>query len=302
MISFFKFWFVCYFFVTKVKEQEREIRILILGLDNAGKTTIVKRLCGQPIDEIEPTLGFQIHTLSYNSRSRNRNTAAAAAAAATTTTNDGENDDSNTPWKEGESTNTKPSNEKNNDDDNQQGNNVLTSTGSVSTSTPSTVASYLDSTYQLNLWDIGGQSSIRAYWRNYFETTDGLIWVVDSSDMTRLPLVQQELQTVLRQERLAGATLLIFANKQDVSGSLSSDEIAKELELIITSQSASHMEGINDINEEDDTGKEKDDDIKTNVSTRHWAIIPCSAVTGEGLEKGIDWLVEDIGNRIFMML
>eukprot|EP01050_Picozoa_sp_SAG11_P005926 SAG11_NODE_438_length_9463_cov_47.214957_6_plen_339_part_00 len=27
--------------------------------------------------------------------------------------------------------------------------------------------------------DVGGQQTIRAYWRNYFETTEGLIWVVD---------------------------------------------------------------------------------------------------------------------------
>ncbi len=34
----------------------------------------------------------------------------------------------------------------------------------------------------LNVWDVGGQQTIRAYWRNYFESTDGLIWVVDSAD------------------------------------------------------------------------------------------------------------------------
>ena len=31
--------------------------------------------------------------------------------------------------------------------------------------------------YILNLWDVGGQKSIRTYWRNYFELTDGIIWV-----------------------------------------------------------------------------------------------------------------------------
>lgn len=25
--------------------------------------------------------------------------------------------------------------------------------------------------------DVGGQKTIRAYWRNYFEQTDGIIWV-----------------------------------------------------------------------------------------------------------------------------
>ena len=35
--------------------------------------------------------------------------------------------------------------------------------------------------------------------------------------------------------------------------------------------------------------------------SRHWGIIPCSAVTGEGLLDGVDWLVYDIASRIFMM-
>jgi ADP-ribosylation factor-like protein 2 len=29
--------------------------------------------------------------------------------------------------------------------------------------------------------------------------------------------------------------------------------------------------------------------------------VACSAVTGEGLVDGIDWVVQDIASRIFMM-
>ncbi len=73
------------------------------GLDNAGKTTVVKKFNGEDIAHIEPTLGFDIKTLEYNG-------------------------------------------------------------------------------FFLNIWDVGGQQTIRTYWRNYFESTDGLIWVVDSAD------------------------------------------------------------------------------------------------------------------------
>lgn len=31
--------------------------------------------------------------------------------------------------------------------------------------------------YKLNVWDVGGQKTLRSYWRNYFESTDGLVWV-----------------------------------------------------------------------------------------------------------------------------
>jgi len=43
--------------LKKIKQKERELRILILGLDNAGKTTIMKRISGEDIHEISPT-GF----------------------------------------------------------------------------------------------------------------------------------------------------------------------------------------------------------------------------------------------------
>jgi ADP-ribosylation factor-like protein 2 len=171
-------------------------------LDNAGKTTIVKTLCGLSIDHIEPTLGFQIHSLDYSS--------------STDTT--------------------------------------------ISTDTPS---------FSINLWDIGGQSSIRAYWRNYFEQTDGVIWVVDSVDKSRLSLVKEEFQLILQQEKLVGATLLVLANKQDVQGALTTDQIAEALQL---------------------------DQIHHD---RHWSIQACSAVTKEGLLQGMDWIVQDIGDRIY---
>lgn len=35
------------------------------GLDNAGKTTIVKRLNGEDITTISPTLGFNIKTMQF---------------------------------------------------------------------------------------------------------------------------------------------------------------------------------------------------------------------------------------------
>ncbi len=79
--------------------------------------------------------------------------------------------------------------------------------------------------FSLNIWDVGGQKSLRSYWRNYFETTDGLIWVVDSADRRRLDDCRKELHQLLQEERLLGATLLVFANKQDLPGALSAEEI-----------------------------------------------------------------------------
>jgi len=29
--------------------------------------------------------------------------------------------------------------------------------------------------------------------------------------------------------------------------------------------------------------------------------MPCSALTGEGLNKGLEWILDDINSRIFML-
>ena len=62
--------------------------------------------------------------------------------------------------------------------------------------------------YMLNLWDVGGQKSIRAYWRNYFEQTDGVIWVVDSVDRWRLEECKNQLRELLIQEVCLKCTYL----------------------------------------------------------------------------------------------
>ena len=120
----------------------------------------------------------------------------------------------------------------------------------------------------LDVWDVGGQETIRAYWRNYFEETDGLVWVVDSADRQRLELCAQTLRQVLREERLLGASLVILANKQDLGGCSVS-----EIESIIK---------------------------PSELGARHWAILPCSAVTGQGVKQAMELLVNDIAERVFI--
>ncbi|KYQ89077.1 ARF-like protein [Tieghemostelium lacteum] len=177
--------------LKKLKQKEKELRLLILGLDNAGKTTILKKFNDEDITTISPTLGFNIQTLTYAG-------------------------------------------------------------------------------YKLNIWDIGGQKALRSYWRNYYEENDAVIWVIDSSDIRRIEDCKLELKKLLEEEKLAGASFLIFANKQDLDGSLTTDEISKNLDL-------------------------------ESLSTHHWTIKGCSAVTGKGLEEGIEWVVNDIISRCFIL-
>ena len=36
------------------------------------------------------------------------------------------------------------------------------------------------------------------------------------------------------------------------------------------------------------------------IKTHRWNILQCSAITGENLEKGLDWVVEDAKARLFL--
>ncbi len=75
------------------------------------------------------------------------------------------------------------------------------------------------------MWDIGGQKAIRPYWKNYYENTDGLVYVVDSSDSERLKECTEELQSLLIEENLMKVPLLVFANKQDLTFALDAEEV-----------------------------------------------------------------------------
>jgi len=58
------------------------------------------------------------------------------------------------------------------------------------------------------LGDVGGQRTLRPYWRNYFEQTDALVWVVDSGDRARMQDCKQELHSLLTEDVSTHAVLL----------------------------------------------------------------------------------------------
>lgn len=115
----------------------------------------------------------------------------------------------------------------------------------------------------LNVWDLGGQTSIRPYWRCYYANTNAIIYVVDSSDTDRIGIAKDELHQMLNEDELKNAVLLVFANKQDLPGAMSAAEVSEALEL-------------------------------NKLKNRQWSIYKASAIQGTGLEAGLDWLVEKI--------
>lgn len=78
-----------------------------------------------------------------------------------------------------------------------------------------------------------------------------VIVVIDSTDRERLTVTREELYRMLSHEDLSKAAVLIFANKQDLKGSMTAAEISKQLDL-------------------------------TSIKKQQWHIQSCCALTGEG--------------------
>ena len=71
--------------------------------------------------------------------------------------------------------------------------------------------SYHTSNLSTDKGDVGGQKSLRTYWKNYFEKTDTLIWVVDATDEDRIEDCRQELKSLLQEEaRLLHRSIIIW--------------------------------------------------------------------------------------------
>ena len=166
---------------------KQESRILMLGLDAAGKTTILYRLKLGEVVCTTPTIGFNVETVEYKN-------------------------------------------------------------------------------INFTVWDVGGQDKIRPLWRHYYQNTNGLIFVVDSTDRDRLDdsrdyehSAKEELQSLLRQDELRDAAVLVLANKQDMAGAASAEEVAERL-------------GLNALR------------------GRAWHVVGTNGLTGDGVFSGMDWL------------
>ncbi|KAH0559119.1 E3 ubiquitin-protein ligase TRIM23-like [Cotesia glomerata] len=83
----------------------------------------------------------------------------------------------------------------------------------------------------VTFWDVGGQHKFRPLWKHYYHEAQAVIFVVDSSDRSRFEEAQKELSKIVSKKELKDALFLIFANKQDVEGCTSVEELTDILSL-----------------------------------------------------------------------
>ncbi|CAH0400918.1 unnamed protein product [Chilo suppressalis] len=166
---------------------KKQMRILMVGLDAAGKTTILYKLKLGDIVTTIPTIGFNVETVEYRNIS-------------------------------------------------------------------------------FTVWDVGGQDKIRPLWRHYYQNTQGLIFVVDSSDTKRIAEAENELANMLKEDELRDAVILVFANKQDMPNAMTAAELTNALNL-------------------------------NNLRNRRWYIQATCATQGQGLYEGLDWLSNELAKK-----
>ena len=167
---------------------KKTVRILMLGLDAAGKTTVLYQLkMGENIKSI-PTIGFNVESFDYKG-------------------------------------------------------------------------------LQMTVWDVGGQDKIRKLWEHYYQNTDALIFVVDSNDRDRIDEASECLDKLMASDELKDSAILLLANKQDIKGAISPQEITEKFE------------------------------IAKKYKNNKWLVQGTCANTGQGIKEGFDFLANTLIKR-----
>jgi small GTP-binding protein len=112
---------------------------------------------------------------------------------------------------------------------------------------------------EITCWDVGGMDKIRGLWVHYITGVQFLVYVVDCYDEDRIAESSQELRKLLANDELKSSCLLIYANKQDLPGAMNAQKVSEKLDL---------------------------DSLKN----MKWYVQPCCALTGEGLNEGLEWI------------
>ncbi|XP_069320337.1 ADP-ribosylation factor-like protein 13A [Eulemur rufifrons] len=85
--------------------------------------------------------------------------------------------------------------------------------------------------YEVSIYDLNGDRKGREMWPNYYARANGLVFVLDSSDIERMQEAKIILTRLLADKRVAGKPILLLANKQDKKNALQPCDIIEYLLL-----------------------------------------------------------------------
>lgn len=68
--------------------------------------------------------------------------------------------------------------------------------------------------FRVILYDLGGGPRIRDIWKNYFALIHGIIFVIDSSDISRILEVKDVVEEVVANDKIAGKPILVSVSSR----------------------------------------------------------------------------------------
>ncbi len=132
--------------------EKRELKLVIVGLDEAGKTTILNRMRFDELMQTAPTIGVNTEDIQIKN-------------------------------------------------------------------------------VNIKVFDLAGQEKMRNVWKYYYSSIEGIVFVIDSSNVDRIHDARDELLKLLANEEAKNIPCLVFANKQDLPGAVKSQELVDMLGL-----------------------------------------------------------------------
>jgi len=100
----------------------------------------------------------------------------------------------------------------------------------------------------------------------YYEDVQGIMFVVDAADPRRFAEAKDALVSVVNHQELAKKPLIVFSNKMDLRHAGTGSQVAKQV-------------GLNDLSVH---------------LERAWRLQGCSAITGEGVDDGVKWMISQV--------
>ena len=122
---------------------------------------------------------------------------------------------------------------------------------------------------KLRVYDLSGQENLRNTWKYYYESINGLIFVIDSTCLQKdtginVQDIKETIHQVLTETQDSGFPVLFLANKQDLPQATSAEHLWQEMQLDKLSMK------------------------------RAIKIMPTSGTTGQGLDDAFSWIVDTI--------
>jgi len=124
-------------------------------------------------------------------------------------------------------------------------------------------------------FDLGGHQQARRVWKDYFPAVDGVVFLVDAFDTERFPEAKAELDSLLADEQISSAPILVLGNKIDVPGAASEDQIRQYFELYGRTTGKSTIP-------------------LSELSMRPMELFMCSVLKRQGYGEGFRWMAQYI--------